>query len=149
MSMITMMMATMMMMTTMRRHLGICGYCREANTPHFHQHSLPDDDVRDDDDDDDNDGDDDDVRCDEDDDDHDDDDGDDDDEDDDALADDIISMCMYLFPKGKGIVYEPEIIHFGHKRQPSFLTTATFFKLYFGSKHFITSQISENSSQRI
>ena len=29
-----------------RRHLGICGYCREANTPHFHQHSLPDDDVR-------------------------------------------------------------------------------------------------------
>ena len=70
-----MMMATMMMMTTMRRHLGICGYCREANTPHFHQHSLPDDDVRDDDDDDDNDGDDDEVRCDEDDDDHDDDDG--------------------------------------------------------------------------
>ena len=34
-----------------RRHLGICGYCREANTPHFHQHWLPDDDVRGDDDD--------------------------------------------------------------------------------------------------
>ena len=62
---------------------------------------------------------------------------------DDASADDIISMCMYLFPKGKGIVYESEIIHFGHKRQPSFLTTATFFKLYFGSKHFITFQIGE------
>ena len=28
-----------------RRHLGICGYCRESNTPHFHQLSLPDGDV--------------------------------------------------------------------------------------------------------
>ena len=39
------------MMMRRRRHLGICGYCREANTPHFHQHWLPDDDVRGDDDD--------------------------------------------------------------------------------------------------
>ena len=57
--MVTMTMLMLMMMMTMtrgtRRHLGICGYCREANTPHFHQHSLPDDDVMPDDDGDDDD----------------------------------------------------------------------------------------------
>ena len=46
---------------------------------------------------------------------------------------------MYLLPKGTGIVYEAEIIHFEHKREPSFLTTAAVFQpLFFGAKLFIT-----------
>ena len=54
------------------------------------------------------------------------------------------SVCKYLFPKGMGIVYEAEIIHFGHKRQPSFLTTATVFQPLFSEQKF-SSQISEIS----
>ena len=48
---------------------------------------------------------------------------------------DLVYMPQYLhlyvlFPKGTGIVYEAEIIHFEHKREPSFLTAAVFQPLF-------------------
>ena len=49
---------------------------------------------------------------------------------------DIICICMYLLPKGTGIVYEAEIIHFEHKREPSFLTTAAVFQPLFSEQNF-------------
>ena len=43
---------------------------------------------------------------------------------------------MYLLPKGTGIVYEAEIIHFEHKREPSFLTTTAVFQPLFSEQNF-------------
>ena len=51
-----------------------------------------------------------------------------------------LHLCVSIFfPKGMGIVYEAEIIHFGHKRQPSFLTAALFQPLF--SEQNFSSQI--------
>ena len=54
---------------------------------------------------------------------------------------DLVYMPHYLhlyllFPKGTGIVYEAEIIHFEHKREPSFLTTAAVFQPLFLEQNF-------------